>query len=344
MTKFSPDQPLKVAVMSFAHTHARTYIELLKRYKNVSVLTSDPGPHPEGEIRGRALAEQLGVDYVNTYEELLAWEPDAAVVTSENTRHRHLVELAAAAGAHVLCEKPLATTLEDGLAIRKAVADADVILMVAFPVRFATTFQKLKAAHDNGALGELITVRGSNNGKLPLARSWFTDPALSGGGALVDHIVHIADLLEALMGSSPTSVTALTNQKLHAERAQAETAGLVTITYANGVIAAIDCSWSQPDIAPTWGGMKITVGGTAGSVDVNFFGPRARGLDTTTGRPIELPYGPNFDDTLLDTFVTAVRNGLQPQPDVHVGLKTLRILLAAQESARTGKTVAITEN
>lgn len=341
--KFTPEQPLKVAVMSFAHTHARGYVSLLQEAEGVSVLTADPGPHPAGELRGRELAEELGVDYVDTFDELLAWTPDAVVITSENARHRELVELAAAAGADILCEKPLATTLEDGLAIQKAVEGANVMLMVAFPVRFASTFQKLKAAHHNGALGELVSVRGSNNGKLPSVRSWFTDPALSGGGALVDHVVHIADLIEGLMGANPVSVTAVVNQKLHSERAQAETAGLVTISYDNGVIAGIDCSWSLPNTAPTWGGVKLSVAGTSGTAEIDFFGPRARGIDAVTGNPIELPYGPNFDDALLKTFINGVREGAQPQPDVNVGLKTLRIVLAAQKSASTGKTISISD-
>ncbi|WP_443027319.1 Gfo/Idh/MocA family protein [Sphingomonas sp. LR61] len=87
-----------------------------------------------------------------------------------------------------------------------------------------------------------------------MTRSWFTEPELSGGGAIVDHVVHIADLLEGLMGSAPVTVTAVANRTLHAARAQAETAGLVTITYANGVVAAIDCSWSKPDTSAVWVG------------------------------------------------------------------------------------------
>ena len=335
---------MKIAIMSFAHTHAGGYVELLLADPTVELRASDPGTYPAGELRGRAFADELGVDYVDSYEELLAWKPDAVIVTSENAHHREHVELAAAAGAHVLCEKPLATTLEDGKAMLKATEAAGVMLMVAFPVRFASTFLKLKADYDNGLIGQVITVRGANNGKLPVARSWLTDPALSGGGALVDHIVHIADLLEGLMGAAPVSVTAITNQKLHAERAQAETAGLVTITYDNGVIAAIDCSWSRPESAPTWGGVKMTVAGTGGTVDLDFFGPRARGLETVSGRPIELPYGPNFDASLVGTFLDGVRSGIHPQPDGAVGLRTLRIVLAAQESAETGSTVTIVED
>ncbi|MDH2444075.1 Gfo/Idh/MocA family oxidoreductase [Amnibacterium sp. CER49] len=336
---------LRIGVLSFAHVHAVGYLASLAAMPDVEVRGSDPDGTSTGrsvdELRGRALADALGVGYADTYEELLAWRPDAVVITSENARHRELVELAAGAGAHILCEKPLATSWEDGLAMRDAAASAGVLLMVAFPVRFASVFQRLRAEHAAGALGRLVSVRGANNGMLPTARDWFTDPALAGGGALVDHIVHIADLLDGLMGSEPLTVTAVANRVLHAGRAASETAGLVTITYANGVIAAIDCSWSRPDTSPVWGGLTLSLAGTSGTVEIDFFGQAARGIVAGTGRPLEARYGPDFDDALLATFVDAVRTGTQPQPDVHVGLRTLSIVLAAQESARTGRTVHV---
>lgn len=336
---------LKIAVMSFAHTHAIGYLAALAAMPGVEVRGSDPDGISTGssivELRGADLAAALGVDYVESYDELLAWGPDAVVVTSENARHRELVDAAAAAGAHVLCEKPLATTWEDGIAMRDAVEAAGVMLMVAFPVRFASAFGKLRAAHESGALGQLFSVRGANNGMLPLTRSWFTEPELSGGGALVDHVVHIADLLEGLMGSAPVSVTAVANRTLHAGRASAETAGLVTITYENGVVAGIDCSWSKPDTSPVWGGLTLDVAGTGGTVSLDFFGPAAHGLAAETGLPIESRYGADLDEAMLRTFLDAVRTGEQPQPDVHVGLRTLSIVLAAQESVATGKTVAV---
>ncbi|GAA3341658.1 Gfo/Idh/MocA family oxidoreductase [Curtobacterium pusillum] len=336
---------LKVGVMSFAHTHAIGYLAALAEMPGVEVRGSDPGGVSTGEslveLRGRDLADELGVSYLESYDELLAWRPDAVVVTSENARHRELVEAAAAAGAHILCEKPLATTWEDGIAIRDAVEAAGVMLMIAFPVRFASAFGKLRAAHDSGSLGQLYAIRGANNGMLPITRSWFTEPELSGGGAIVDHVVHIADMLEGLMGSAPVAVTAVANGTLHAARAQAETAALVTITYANGVVAGIDCSWSKPDTSAVWGGLTLDVAGTGGSVSIDFFGAAARGIAAETGLPIESRYGPDFDKAMLRTFVNAVRSGEQPQPDVHVGLRTLSIVLAAQESVATGRTVQV---
>lgn len=336
---------LRVGVLSFAHTHAIGYLAALAAMPDVEVRGTDPDGVSTGtalgELRGADLADALGVAYADSYDELLAWGPDAVVVTSENARHRELVELAAAAGVHVLCEKPLATSWEDGLAMRAAVERAGVLLVMAFPVRFTSAFGRLRATRDSGALGTVFSVRGANTGMLPLTRDWFTDPALSGGGALVDHVVHIADLLDDLTGAAPVSVTAVANRVLHGERAQAETAGLVTVTYDTGMIAAIDCSWSRHDSSPVWGGLTLDVAGTGGTVSVDFFGAAAKGLHAEDGRLIELRYGADPDVAMLRTFLDAVRSGVQPQPDIGVGLRTLSIVLAAQESVRSGRTVTV---
>jgi 1,5-anhydro-D-fructose reductase (1,5-anhydro-D-mannitol-forming) len=332
---------LKVAIMSFAHVHSLSYASLLQDYDDVELRTSDPGPHPAGEVRGLELAQQLGVAYVDTYEELLAWGPDAVIVTAENTRHRVLVEAAAAAGAHILCEKPIATSLEDAVAMREAVQRAGVSLMVAMPMRFSSSFRTLVAAHAAGDLGEIVAIHGSNNSKLPSERAWFTDPSLSGGGALIDHIVHIADLIAELTRARPVSVTAIVNRALNAERARAETGALVTLSYDDGMIAAIDSSWSQPETAPTWGGLALTADGTEGSISIDFFRPRLVGLDSTTGIPIEIPYGPDFDDAMLRAFLDGVRDGAAPEPGPDAAIDALRIVLAAQESAARGTTVAL---
>jgi 1,5-anhydro-D-fructose reductase (1,5-anhydro-D-mannitol-forming) len=334
---------MKIGIMSFAHTHAASYVRFLRDDPGIELRAADPGPYGGGEVRGAELARQLEVDYCDSYAELMAWGPDAVIVTSENARHRPLVELAARHRAHILCEKPLATTWADGLAMTRAARAAGVSLMMAFPVRFASVFARLRAQHEAGLLGDIVSIRGTNNGQLPVQRAWFADPALAGGGAMADHVVHIADLIEALTSAEPLTVSAVSNRKLYADRAGpgAETGGLVTISYAGGVIAAIDCSWSRPATAPTWGGLTLSVAGTLGSVDLDFFGPRARGLDAATGRPIELPYGPDLNAPMLREFTGAIQAGRPPQPDDRVGLRTLAVMLGAQEAARAGTTVAL---
>jgi predicted dehydrogenase len=326
--------------MSFAHPHAISYLRALGRL-GVEVLASDPdhGSRSAGETGGRELAAELGVPYVDSYRELLAWRPDGVVVCSENARHRELVELAAGSGAAVLCEKPLATTLADARAMVDACSAAGVSLMVAYPVRFSPAFAGLVAAHTSGGLGEVKAVSGANNGQLPAgSRAWFVDPELAGGGALMDHTVHLADLLDALLDGTPAvSVYAAANSLLNSDRVQVETGGLVSVAYANGVIATFDCSWSKPESYPTWGGLTLQLVGTAGIADLDAFSGRVAG-HAASGE-LWLPYGPDLDELLLAEFVAGIAEGRPAQPDGEVGYRTLEIVLAGYQSLRTGQPV-----
>lgn len=346
--------PLKVAIASFAHVHAAGYARALAAAPGVQVLAADPdgAAAPDAAPRGAELAASLGVDYVDDYDALFAWGPDAVIVTAENARHRAIVEQAAAHGVHVLCEKPLATEIHDAKAMIAACENAGVILMVAYPVRFAPQFTALRAHQDAGALGELFAIVGTNNGKIPIGtRSWFTDPELAGGGALVDHVVHCADLIDALTGGMrAATVYAAANSILHSDKGvQVETGGLVTVTYENGLIATIDCSWSQPDTAATWGGVTLKVTGTRGSAEVEPFAERVAGVGLEGD--IHLGYATDVDALMLDEFLGAVRASgsavagtapaVQPQPDGHVGLRTLEIVDAARRSAREGAPVQL---
>jgi 1,5-anhydro-D-fructose reductase (1,5-anhydro-D-mannitol-forming) len=345
---------MKVGIASFAHTHAASYASLLAAMPEVEVLSADPdgASAPDPGPRGADFAAQLGIPYVGTYDELFAWEPDAVVVTSENARHRDLVERAAAAGVHVLCEKPLATEVADGEAMLAACEAAGAILMVAYPVRFSPSYLRLRASVEAGLLGDLFAVLGTNNGKIPYAaRQWFTDPDLAGGGALVDHTVHCADLIDGLTGgASAKRVYAAANHVLHQDKdVKVETGGLVTVNYDNGLLATIDCSWSVPDNGPTWGGVTLQVTGTNGSVEIEPFLPHLTGTDASG--EVYLPIGDNFDASMLHTFLHAVRESgpavagttpaVVPQPDGAVGLRTLRIVDAARRSAVSGQPVDV---
>ncbi|WP_328773583.1 Gfo/Idh/MocA family protein [Streptomyces sp. NBC_00286] len=338
---------MRVAVLSFAHVHAATYIGLLRDRDGIELITSDPDAPPDDPTRGRQLAESLGAAYADTWDEVFALRPDAVVVTSENARHRHLVERAAAAGAHVLCEKPLATTEADARAMIDACERAGVGLMTAYPVRFSPAFTALRRALANGSLGGLISVHGANNGSNPArTRPWFADPELAGGGALADHTVHIADLVDALLdGEQAAEVYAQANSILDDDgpAPDVETAALVTVRYPSGLVAAVDASWSHPPDHPTWGGLAMTCVGEKAIVEFDAFPPLLGGFDSTTGRDRWEAGGADLDAAMLEEFLDTVRTGRRPSPDGETGLRTLRIVLAAYESLRTGQPVALTD-
>jgi 1,5-anhydro-D-fructose reductase (1,5-anhydro-D-mannitol-forming) len=334
---------MKIGVLSFAHLHAASYVRSLLATPGVDVLATDPGyADRSGESGGPQLAADFGVRYVDTIDEFLDWGPDGVVVCSENAHHRTHVEQAAAAGAHVLCEKPLATSVSDAEAMVQACAEAGVHLMVAFPVRFSPAFTALREAVDAGTVGVVHAITGTNNGRLPAGRAWFTDPKLAGGGALTDHTVHVADLVDALLDGVPAvSVYAQTNRVLHHDDVAVETAGLVSVEYQNGVVMTVDCSWSKPDAYPTWGGLTLQVVGSAGVADMDAFGQRVDGFDAAGATQVWLPYGTDADQALLATFLDGIRTGVPPQPDGQVGVRTARIVEAGYASAASGRPVQL---
>lgn len=324
---------LRVGIMSFAHVHAASYAALLRDDPTVTLVCADPDSAADvaaGDgTRGRPFAEQLGVDYVDSYEELFAAGVDAVLVCSENTRHRELVELAAHHGAHVLCEKPLATTVADAEAMIAACDAAGVNLMVAYPVRFSPDFVSLREAYRSGQLGTIVIANGTNNGKIPVgARAWFGDPELAGGGCLVDHTVHVADLMDALMEAEPVSVYAVSNDILHRDKpeAKAETAGLVHITYDNGVTLVVDASWSVPDDGPTWGGLTLDLVTDQTLVHIAPFAHAMTGVSAASQPAAFYTFGVNLDRLMLDEFFTAIRENRPAQPDGRSRLGTTRII------------------
>jgi predicted dehydrogenase len=115
----------------------------------------------------------------------------------------------------------------------------------------------------------------------------------------------------------------------------------VLITYETGVVAAIDCSWSLPTTAPSWGGLTLSVSGTGGEAFVDAFRPRVRGLAAADGRALELPYTGGGDAAMLREFLAMARDRRPRQPDLGVALRTLAIVLAAAEAAVGGHTVEV---
>jgi predicted dehydrogenase len=335
------NKPLKIGIMSFAHQHGVGYASVLSKRPDVELRVAD-----ENADRGKRWAEHTGVPCMESYADLLDWGPDAAIVCSENAGHRALVELAAQAGAHVLCEKPLATTLADGRAMIENCEKAGVNLMTAFPVRFSAPIASLEGALRSGALGKIHGVEGVNFGTMPgRSNPWFVDPKLAGGGAVMDHTVHVADLLRWMLGVEATEVYAQVNSILYPDL-PVETAGLVAVTFADGTVATIDCSWSRPYSYPTWGTVRLDVIGDAGLASVDAFkqtiGAYSDGENRDGVREGRwLSWGANADAGMLDEFIASIREGRPSRPDGWDGYRATEIAMGAYESAKTGQPVRL---
>src|SRR5699024_1415671 len=126
---------------------------------------------------------------------------------------------------------------------------------VAYPVRFSTPIAQLKQMVDNGDFGEIVAFRTTNRGKNP--GGWLIDKELSGGGAVLDHTVHMVDIMRWYLNEEITEVDA--NVNTYFNDIDIDDAGILTLEFANGVIASHDASWSRYDAYPIWGDVTIEV-------------------------------------------------------------------------------------
>lgn len=328
---------MKIGILSFAHVHAEAYIHNLRAIPGLELI----GLADEDEARGRHYSDKFGAMLYPGYE-LLLEEADGVIICSENSKHRSLTELAAQAGVHVLCEKPLATTLEDAQAMIDVCHEAGVILMTAFPMRFSTPLMQVKDRLDQGDLGQVYCLNTTNQGRMPINdRLWFVDKDLAGGGAIMDHTVHLADILRWYLGQEVTKVYAQSNKILHSETVDVETGALLMLTFTDGTFASIDASWSKPLNYPTWGGLTMKIISQRGLTVVDAFSQNLNRFVQDPPGNAWIYWGSDANQAMVEEFVNAIRHNRQPQVTGEDGFRALEIVMAAYESTESGQPVAL---
>lgn len=337
---------VRFAILSFAHYHANYWAEAINGSPDAELV----GVWDDDAARGQSAADRHGTAFEGDLNALLA-RCDAVGITSETARHADLVEAAARAGRHILLEKPMAPTVAECDRIRRAVWESGVIFMQNFPKRYDPINQELVSRVQGGELGtvSLVRVRHGNYHLLELGErvhdAWYGNPALSGGGALIDEGIHAIDFLLWLLGD-PAQVYAVTaNRTLGLPL---EDTALVVLTFPSGALAEIATS---NVLVAAEGSIEIFGNrGSAllGGVDLasrDFARPpylkvyhygQARGewhgADT-------IPYfrQGNFHQQGPLTFLRCLREGALPVISVDEGRKSLLIVEAAYRAARTGQ-------
>jgi len=329
---------IKIGILSFAHHHGEAYISNLRHMDGVELL----GVADDDPMRGQTIAAQNQAYYFHSYADLLEAKPDGVIICTENNRHRPLVEMAASRGVHVLCEKPIATTLEDAQAVVDACERAGVFLMTAFPMRFSAPLLEIKAGLDRGDFGDIYCFNATNQGELPTKhRAWFVDPELAGGGAIMDHTVHLVDIMRWFTGSEVQTMYARSNKIFHAEEVEVETGALEMLTFENGAFATIDASWSRPQYWPTWGGLTFEMVTQRGAVIVDAFRQNLNVYRYEWQRSGWAYWGSDMNHAMISEFASAIRENRSPHVTGVDGLRAVEATLAAYESDRTGQTIQV---
>ena len=324
---------LRIGVVSFEHMHAQSYTQELVKYSEVTLV----GIADENEKRGREMAATFKTNYYQRYESLLEQQLDGVVICTNNRDHAKVSIAAAKKGIHILVEKPFATTIADAHAMLEAAREANVQIMNAFPMRFNPNVIAAKKKIDAGLIGEVLTITSINHGKIP--GGWFIDPALSGGGAVMDHTVHLGDLIRWFTGSEIKSVFCESGELLHHKGI--DDTGLVMIELNNGVSASIDCSWAHHTNYPIWAQVDMQIIGTKGVIELKAFAQVLHLDDQTNQRFEDIGWNEGGDEGLIKEFVQVCATGRTPLVTGLDGLRALEIALASYESSRTNEAVSL---
>ena len=320
-------------MMSFAHMHAYSYAEGLKNIPNVELV----GIYDDNVERGQEVAVNYNTIHYSDQADFLAQEMDAVIICSENNRHKEMVLNAAKAKKHILCEKPIATNLDDATEMIQVCEDNNVTLQIAYPVRFSSPIRELKEMIDKGELGDIVAFRSTNRGQNP--GGWFIDEEQSGGGAVLDHTVHMLDIMRWYLNEEVTEVRAFVDSYFH--DVDIDDAGILTFEFNNGVIASHDASWSRFTEYPTWGDATIEVIGTKQTVKVDAFKEHFRMFGSGSKSLEHVFFGNDMDYGLILDFVNCVKEGKEPSITGYDGLKSLEVSLAAYQSSELKRAIKL---
>ena len=335
---------LRVALIG-AGTMGRWYAQCFAEYDG-----SEPVAVCDLEAaKAEALAREWGWGraYADIGEMLEREELDAVAVATPDRFHREPVVACLEAGKHVLCEKPLATTLEDGLAMKEAVGRSGRELMVNFGNRQRSRVQMLrKLVVEDEAVGEVGNVYAELNERIGKTDelAWAADTS-----PIWFLLGHCVDTVRFVTGLEIVEVFGYQTRKLLPSRGldTADTSVFVA-RLSNGGNAFLGSSWIYPEDYGPDIDFSLRVLGSHGLVECQMH-PHDLVVHTDRTRAVNYLYpytdhrGRRENWWLQSTryFVHCILTGQHPTPDVDDGLACLRVLLAMEGAAASGKPVAV---
>jgi UDP-N-acetyl-2-amino-2-deoxyglucuronate dehydrogenase len=299
-----------------------------------------------------AAAREYGVPCETSYESLLARpDVDAVCLCTPSGMHAAQTLAAAAAGKHVLVEKPMALTMADADAMIGACRSAGVRLSVALQRRTDPTFRAVREAIEAGDLGRMVLGTAS----VPYVRpqsyydsaAWRGTWALDGGGALMNQGIHLADLLVWFMGD-PVEVSAGQGTLTHA--IEVEDCVTASLRFANGALGALVATTAAAPGFPH----RVEVYGSRGGVQMEGEdvvrwqgeapprvapGPPAPAAAGAGASPAGIKAAGHV--RLVADLVASIRDGRPVLVPGEEGRRSLALVLAVYESARTGRPVTL---
>lgn len=288
--------------------------------------------------KAERLAAEVGTEQPPDLDALLEADLDILSVCTPSPTHADLAVRALESGLSVLCEKPIARTLDDARRIVRASETAAGICMIGHVSRFEPDHLQAQQVVASGQLGRVHMMSHSITTSLPgwSEAGWLADIDLS-GGPLVDLAVHSFDYLSWVTHSEPVRVHAV-----GADTAVGRATYAVThVRYASGALGLVETSWAHPASH----GFKVAVElvGDEGRLSWDYDSIAGGWLHRRTGSSTRFdPLGERGFTAEIRSFTEAVRHGAPSPVPARDGLSALRTALAALESLRSGAVVDLT--
>lgn len=237
-----------------------------------------------------------GVACYERAEELLAdREIDTVIIAANNNQHKELVLLSAQAGKHIICEKPVALSVEELDVMTQAAVRYGVELTVHQQRRYDKDYQTIKKIYDSAALGEVYTIKSSLYGYNGFMHEWHVKRD-EGGGMLCDWGVHLLDQVLWMIDSRVTSVYAYMKNVINRE---VDDYFNITLRFDNGVMAQLELGTYFLTDKPGWFSRHWFMGESKCSVYTDGMNPKGNIVRTTMlqehHKPVqaaEASYGP----------------------------------------------------
>jgi 1,5-anhydro-D-fructose reductase (1,5-anhydro-D-mannitol-forming) len=261
-------------------------------------------------------------------------------VSTTNELHRPQVLAAAKAGKHVLCEKPLALSVDDALAMVRACREAGVVMATNHHLRNAATHRKIRELIKAGAIGRPLFARVFHAVYLPPhLQGWRLDKPQAGGGVILDIAVHDVDTLRFLLDAEPVEAVGMSQSAFLAKQG-VEDGAMSVIRFDNGVLAQLHDAFTVKHA-----GHGIEIHGDAGSiVGRNVMSQRPVGevvLRNETGEQVVAVEHEGLYVRSVAAFCAALEGRGSPAATGEDGVRSLAAALAIADACRTGSLVRV---
>jgi len=305
--------------------------------------------------RARKIAQKYGGKVYSSVAELLA-DPtiDAVSVCTANTSHAEISIAALKAGKHVLCEKPMATTLEDCEAMVKTAKETGKFLMVGQNQRLARAHVKAKELIQEGLIGEIVSFRttfghgGPETWSIdPGKNVWFFDKNKAALGVMADLGIHKTDLIHYITGQTVVETTArlvtLDKHDASGNLIGVDDNAFCIYRLSGGAMGTMTASWTHYGAEDN----STVFYGTKGIMRI--YDDPEFSIKVTTREGDKILYQTDRIQTndnqtksgIIDAFVQSLVEDREPEISGAEVLKTMRVIFASIESSNKGCTVAI---